>query len=88
MNTTERFSINITVKLFDEREVAGTILKFLYNKVEQGKEPHIGTYQGFNIFLRKSILFESHEVVIHGDLKYRANLGDRPKETCGSRSLI
>lgn len=78
MNTTEKFSININGKLFDEREKAGTILKSLYNKVEPGKEVHIGTYQGFYLLLRKSMLYESYEIIIHGNLKYRVELGDSP----------
>lgn len=78
MNTTEKFSININGKLFDEREKAGTILKSLYNKVEPGKELHIGTYQGFNLLIRKSMLYESYEITIHGNLKYKVELGDSP----------
>ncbi len=75
MNTAEKFFININGKLFDEREKAGTILKSLYNKVEPGKELHIGTYQGFNLLLRKSMLYESYEIIIHGNLKYKVELG-------------
>lgn len=78
MNTVEKFSININGKLFDEREKAGTILKSLYNKVEPGKELNIGTYQGFNLLLRKSMLYESYEITLHGNLKYRVDLGDSP----------
>lgn len=44
MNKTKEFSININGKLFDEREVAGNILKSLYSKLEQGKELHIGEH--------------------------------------------
>lgn len=78
MNITDKFSININGKLFDEREKAGTVLKSFYNKIEQGKEFHIGTYQGFNLLLRKSILYESYDLIIHGNQKYRASLGDSP----------
>lgn len=63
-------------KLFDEREKAGTVLKSFYNKIEPGKELHIGTYQGFNLLLRKSILYESYDITIHGNQKCRASLGD------------
>lgn len=78
MNKTQEFSININGRLFDEREKAGTILKSLYNKVNTGKELHIGTYQGLNLLLKKSAFYDSYEMIIHGDLKYKVELGDSP----------
>lgn len=78
MNKTEKFSININGKFFDEREKAGTILKSLYNKVEKGKDFHIGTYQGFNLLLRKSTFYDTYDMIIQGDLKYKVELGDSP----------
>lgn len=42
------------------------------------KELHIVTYQGFNLLLRKSMLYESYEIIIHDDLKYRVDLGNIP----------
>lgn len=76
MNKTDIFSINFNGKLFDEREMAGQMLKTLYKKVPKGRDLHVGTYRGFNLYLKKSTIYESYHITIQGDAKYNVDLGD------------
>lgn len=72
----EEFSIIINGEFFDDREKAGEFLKLQFSKAEIGKDLHIGTFKGFELLLRKSLLFESnHDIIINGNLKYKVNLG-------------
>ncbi len=76
MNQTEKFSININGKILEDREQAGQILKSLYPKIPKGKELHVGNYKGFNLYLKKSMMFEQYHITIQGNLKYNVELGD------------
>lgn len=76
MNQIEKFSININGKILEDREQAGQILKSLYPKIPKGKELHVGNYKGFNLYLKKSMMFEQYHITIQGNLKYNVELGD------------
>lgn len=60
MNTTEEFSININGKLFDEREKAGTILKFFYSqlKLEETIENHKRNLENSKLEYAKPFSYE------------------------------
>src|SRR5699024_4585945 len=62
-------------KLFDDREKAGSILETLYSKIPKGKELHVGRYQGFDLYLKKSLLFETYSLTVNGERKYLTELG-------------
>ena len=40
------------------------LLLYIFSK-QKFVSQHIGTYQGFNLFLRKTMLYESYEIIIH-----------------------
>lgn len=75
INKRENFSIVINGKIFDDREKAGNMLETLYSKVEKGKDLHVGQYYGFDLYLRKSLVFETYNLIVYGEIKHSTELG-------------
>lgn len=74
----EEFFIIINGEIFNERDKAGESLKAKFTKVESDKSLPIGNYKGFDLLLRKSLLFEEYNVIINGSYRYKVSLGDNP----------
>ena len=76
MNKTEDFKVTLDGKYFDEREKAGTYLQLLLSKCEPDQETHVGTFNGFELLLRKENYFGQHKMILHGHQKHEAEFGD------------
>lgn len=76
INKKDDFSININGRIFTEREKAGEMLKILYEKVPKGKELHIGNFNGFDLYIKQSLMFETYNITVNGNLNYNVELGD------------
>lgn len=76
MNKVEDFQVTLDGKYFDEREKAGIYLQLLLSKCEPDKETHVGTFNGFELLIRKENYFGQHKMILHGHQKHEAEFGD------------
>ena len=75
INKTEGFSITINGKLYSERVEAGQALSKQMEKLKIGQEVNIGKYLGFNLLISRSNFYEKYQIIVQGNSKYRADLG-------------
>ena len=78
MNRQDDFKITINGKLFDEREMAGRYMEVLISKQEDDKEINLGNFNGFDFLIKKDNFMNQHKLILHGNMKHIAEIGDSP----------
>ncbi len=74
-NISEEFTININGIQYDSREESGEALLLLSNSVKEDKMPHVGTFKGFDLYLKKSFFVDDKYLIIKGNNQYKFELG-------------
>ena len=77
MTNREIFSIELGGKYYEEKEIAGTILKELCRKIQiADREEVLGNFCGFEISAKKEVFSGLYTITLHHHAKHSFQLGD------------